>query len=133
MKKSKVKTKQEPYYYIINNRKGLNFPECGSPRFWTQHESPSHYLRLNRSPDSPECIGCNVEYCKDEEEAKRKAHDYLKEKAYGKALVYTSSKFFNSTFCYTVHFPRFESEGDGFINHHCVSNIYEAKNIPVKE
>jgi hypothetical protein len=124
-----MKLKQEPYFFLLNGKKHLNFEGTG-PRFWTKHESPTHYLKLNRTPDFPECIGCTVEFCKDEEEAKRKVHDYLKEKAYGKALVYTNK--YNHTFCYAVHFPRFKSEGDGFINFHCVSNIHEANKIPVK-
>lgn len=128
MKKSKQI--HDPYFFILNGKKHLNFGRGVGPRYWTTHESVSHYLHLNRTPESPEVIGCNVEWCSTKEEAKKKSHEALENKKYGMAFVYINE--YKHSFCYAVHFPRFKSEGNGFINFHCVDNITPAEKIPVR-
>jgi len=124
------KYNQKPYWFIIKGEKHLNF--CGyTPRFWTLNNECSHYFLLNRCPDSPECIGCNAIKCLTEQEAKDKCKEALTLKQYGNFYWYINEQ--KHTFGFAVHFPRFESEGIGFVNFHCVlSEIISTDEITIK-
>lgn len=129
MKKSKAIV-HDPYFFILNGKKHLNFGQGVGPRFWTIDEKVSHYLYKNNTPYFPDVIGCNVEWCTNKEEASNKSSEALLLKKYGSAFVYKNEH--NHTFCYAVHFPRYKSEEIGFINFHCVDNITPVENIQVR-
>jgi len=125
----KKKQMHDPYFFILNGEKHLNFG-AGINRYWITHKNPSHYLTLNRNPDFPETIGCNAEWCSTENESIKKSQEALALKKYGMAFVYKNKH--KHIFCYAVHYPRFKSEGIGFINFHSVDNITSVEEIPIR-
>lgn len=81
-------------------------------------------------PGTKEKVACIYEMVGDEQQAKLKAHIALANREYGKAFGYNSGPNGNWTFCYSVHEPRFECEGIGFINHHSVKCVEDLGRTP---
>ncbi len=83
-------------------------------RYWTKDHNCTHALETDES------IGANVIRCRTKEESREKANNGLKNKEYGNVYVYRENGYF---YGYTVHYPRFKSEKNGFINFHCIKSF----------
>lgn len=103
-------------------------PEFGIVREWTpEGKDFTHWAIIRHDPDPAEKIGCIVVEHKTKEEAKLGASNALKEKRYGEIHTYVSDGM-GHIFGYAVHYPRFESEGDGFLNFHLVKRFFLVEN-----
>lgn len=135
MRKWKDILKMKPYFFRYGkDGVGLNFYDSGSPRYWVKDEDKNtctHFLRLNKTPEYPETIGCNAFECQTEEEALAECRKALKEMKYGNFYWFVNS--YGHPFGYAVHYPRFESEGTGFINFHCIALVTKREDIPFKD
>lgn len=135
MRKWKDILKMKPYFFHYGKGwVGLNFYDCGSPRYWVKDENKdtcTHFLRLKKTPDYPEAIGCNAFECGTEDEALAKCRKALEDMQYGNFYWYVNQH--GHSFGYAVHYPRFESEGTGFINFHCINFVTKREDIPFKE
>lgn len=97
-------------------------PEFWAVREWTPKGQPfTHWAIIGHTPNLPEKIGCIVVEHKTREEAKLEASKALKEMRYGEIHVFLSH---GHTFGFGVHYPRFESEGNGFLNFHSVNRFF---------
>ena len=92
-------------------------------RFLTLDEMPrvTHCAYKNRTPDSPEAVAGIFSKVQDQREASLAAAAALAEKKYGYVFYYVNAH--GHTFGVAVHFPRFESEGIGFLNFHCFDYV----------
>lgn len=100
-------------------------PEFGLVREWTPDGKDfTHWAIIGRDPDLAEKIGCIVVEHQTKEDAKLGASNALREMRYGEIHIFTSH---NHTFGLGVHYPRFPSEGNGFLNFHSVKRFFLAE------
>lgn len=100
----------------------LHLKRYGTVRFWTLRTKPTHSALIRQYSGSYEAVGGKFYECRDKSECLRKANNSLLKKQYGKVFYWKEER---GCWGYAVHFPRFESEGIGFINFHGLSHITE--------
>lgn len=107
---------------------------------WCFSEKPTHIITLDEWSDfagkdgrggivQRQCAGIYI-HCFDKDDAINEARQALAKKKYGYCYGYPSMGG-EIGFLYTVHFPRYESEENGYINLHCVNKVRPHRNLEI--